>query len=286
MIRTGAPETEESQPSLSAVEELLWLKVRPGSVVLDTRLIVHVAKGSLRQIQLVADPRLRRLPLEGGSPIAQVHTQTAELNTISMVLARPITDEVAMNLSFLVSETSGIGNLRIPRLDVVGARTVNRRLAVSIEAPLAADDQSLARLNAGSVADFLAAWGPSDAKPQLAFLADGVDTWSLAVHPREPQLTADSLAVVSYGSQRVSAAWLVDLNIDGGSIYQLPLSLPRDFTIDSMAARESDEADRPLRSSRGALGDVTVFLPSACGSLPIVCPRFGTDVARELRADP
>ncbi len=71
-LRAGQPAALESKPLLSAVDELLWLRIRPGSVVLDTRLTLHVDKGSLRQVQLITDPRLRRLPLEDGSPVAQV----------------------------------------------------------------------------------------------------------------------------------------------------------------------------------------------------------------------
>jgi hypothetical protein len=262
-IRIGTPAAAESKPSLAGVEELLWLKVRPGSVVLDARLIIHVAKGSLRQVQLLADPRLRRLPLEAGSPIAQVHTQTADVNTISLALARPITDDVAMKLSFFVTETSGIGNLRLPRLDVAGARTVNRRLAVSIESPLTADDQSLSRLKTSSVADFLSAWGPTDVKPLYTFsLTEAAEGWSLAVHPRQPQLTSSTLSVVSLGAERVSAAWLTDLKVEGGSVYQLQLELPRDFAMESAAIREADDADQPLRWSQGASGNVTLFLPN------------------------
>src|SRR5271156_5914712 len=40
------------------VEELIWLKVRPGSVVLDTRLNLKVVAGQLAALEMVADPRL------------------------------------------------------------------------------------------------------------------------------------------------------------------------------------------------------------------------------------
>ena len=49
------------------VEELIWLKVRPGSVVLDTRLNLKVVAGQLSELEMLADPRLRLLPLAGGN---------------------------------------------------------------------------------------------------------------------------------------------------------------------------------------------------------------------------
>ena len=261
-IRAGQPAALESKPLLSAVDELLWLRIRPGSVVLDTRLTLHVAKGSLRQVQLITDPRLRRLPLEDGSPVAQVRTETAEFHTISLALARPITDEVAMKLSFLLTDTSGIGNLRLPRLDVVGTQTVNRRLAVSIESPLEADEKSLGHFKSMPVPEFRAAWGSSEVKPQFAFqLADAAANWNLAVHSRQPQLTASNLTTVFLGADRIAAAWLTDLAIEGGAVFQLQLSVPEDFAIESAVARELDATERPLQWSRGVLGEVTLFLP-------------------------
>jgi hypothetical protein len=68
--------------------------------------------------------------------------------------------------------------------------------------------------------------------------------------------------VISVGAERVSAAWLSDLTVEGGSVYQLQLALPRDFAIESAVIRETDEADQPLRWSRGALGNITLFLPN------------------------
>ena len=47
------------------VEELVWLKVNPGSVLVDVRLKVKVVEGQLRQLTLAADPRLRMLQVKG-----------------------------------------------------------------------------------------------------------------------------------------------------------------------------------------------------------------------------
>ncbi len=162
----------------------------------------------------------------------------------------------------MLTDTSGIGNLRLPRLDVVGAQTVNRRLAVSIESPLEADERSLGHFKSMPVAEFLAVWGSSDVKPQLAFqLADAAANWNLAVHSRQPQLTSSNLTTVSLGADRIAAAWLTDLAIEGGAVFQLRLSVPQDFAIETAVARELDATERPLRWSRGVLGEVTLFLP-------------------------
>ena len=265
----------ESKPLLAAVDELLWLKIRPGSVVLEAQFHVRVAEGRLRQIQLLADPRLRSLPLESGSPVAQIRTEIDDARTIYLGLAHPVTDQVAFRLSFLLTDTSGIGNLQVPKLDVVGARTINRRLAISIESPLELDDKQMRRLKSIPPGDFLAAWGTAEAKPLSAFqLSAGDATPNLAIHSREPQLASNDALAVSFGRGRLHAAWSSDLSVQGGSIYQVHLSAPHDFHVNSATLREAGGADRPLRSvARDAQPHHTVSSRSSRRPLSTAAPR-------------
>ncbi|HEV2971624.1 MAG TPA: hypothetical protein VGY55_16730 [Pirellulales bacterium] len=261
-IRCGEAARSESKPPVADVDELLWLRIRPGSVVLETRFSFRVAEGKLLQVQLLADPRLRRLPLEGGSPIAQVRSEPGDLHTtIYLGLATPIVDQVAFKVSFLLTDTSGIGNLRLPKLDVVGARILSRRLAVSIESPLETNEKQIGAIKSIPVSDFLSAWGAAESKPQLAFqLPEGETSCNLAIHPRQPQLTSSDELTASLEHDRIRATWMTDLTVQGGSIYQLHLSAPRQFNVESALLRDG-AADRPLRWSRGVLGGVTLFLP-------------------------
>ncbi|HEV3415202.1 MAG TPA: hypothetical protein VG056_00230, partial [Pirellulales bacterium] len=263
MIRCGEGAVLDSKPPVADVDELLWLRIRPGSVVLETRFSFRVAEGTLRQVQLLADPRLRRLPLEGGSPIALARTEAGDSrSTIYLGLATPVADQVAFKLSFLLTDTSGIGNLRLPKLEVVGARTLNRRLAVSIESPLETNEKQIGALKSVPVGDFMAAWGAADGKPQLAFqFPEGETNCSFAVHPRQPQLTSSDELTVSLERDRLSAAWMTDLSVQGGSVFHLHLSAPRNFNIESALLRDVGGVDRPVRWSRAALGGVTLFLP-------------------------
>ncbi len=48
------------------VDELFWVNIRPGSLVVDTRLKIRVLEGRVRQVRLLADPRLRLLPIGRG----------------------------------------------------------------------------------------------------------------------------------------------------------------------------------------------------------------------------
>ena len=133
----------DAAPAVFDADEMLWLKIRPGSVVVETRFDLRVAEGKLRDVRLVADPRLRRLPLEEGSPVAQVRSDVDDSHAMSLALAHPIANQVALKLSFLLMDSSGIGRLQVPKIDLPGVRKLTRRLAISIEPPLEADQQLL-----------------------------------------------------------------------------------------------------------------------------------------------
>ena len=106
------PAGSDVKPPVVDVDEEYWLKVRPGSVVLEARFNVRVAEGRLTQLRLLEDPRLRRLPLEAGSPISDVRTEEGDLHTIYVGLRSRSVDRTTFTPSFLLTDTSGIGNLR------------------------------------------------------------------------------------------------------------------------------------------------------------------------------
>src|SRR5262249_35685046 len=62
------------------IEELLWLNVRPGSVVVDAQFNLRVLKGSIQHMLLLVDPRLRLLPTNQLSPVAEVRTLDGQSN--------------------------------------------------------------------------------------------------------------------------------------------------------------------------------------------------------------
>src|SRR5207302_7871115 len=129
-VRWPAANGADSAANLE-VEELLWLKVQPGSMVVDARFKFRVLDGRVRQVRLLADPRLQLLPLpKDDSPISQVHALPGDPSTINVELSHPEADQVVVDLSFLATDTSGVGNLRLPRLESTGARATKRWLAV------------------------------------------------------------------------------------------------------------------------------------------------------------
>ncbi len=262
--------TDAALPPVVDVDELYWLKVRPGSVTLEARFNVRVADGRLTQLRLLEDPRLRRLPLDSDSPISEVRTEEGELHTMYVGMAHPVVDRTSFKLSFLLTDTSGIGNLRLPRLEVIGARFTDRRLAVSVESPLEFDDPTIARASGVAPAaplapaQFLAAWGTAEAMPQLAYtLAAGDTSWTLPIHPRQARVESSEQAVIALARSRLHETWLADLTVLDGTVFQIKLAAPPDWNVEEATLRQEGSPDEPVRWARAPDGSLTLFLPGA-----------------------
>lgn len=246
------------------VDELYWLKVRPGSVTLDAEFNVRVAEGKLMQLRLLEDPRLRRLPLEAGSPIREMRTEEGELHTIYVGLGQPVVDRVSFKLSFLLTDTSGIGNLRLPRLEALGVRSAQKELAVSVDPPLEFDPSAASPPTAATPlapVQFLSAWGAAEAKPQLAYkLAAGDTAWSLPIHSRQPQIESREQTVIAIERGRLHETWLADLSVVGGSVFQIQIPAPPQWTVETALLRQEGSPDQPVRWARTPNGGLTLFL--------------------------
>ena len=242
------------------VEELLWLKVRPSSVVLDAKFKFRVLEGHLRELQLAVDPRLRLLPWKQEDlPIAQVQTVAGQPQTLRLELARPVADQAILEVSFLLTDTSGVGNLRLPELEALGARLAKRTVAVSIHPSLAYEEQVPDRLETVAVTDFLADWGVTDSRPQFAYrLVTGQSSWSLSTRPRKPHTLVDQVLALSFAHASAELHYDAQLVTTAGYCFQHRLMVPTELEIESVSLMEGG-VDRTARWLQDH-GRLTVFL--------------------------
>lgn len=248
------------------IEELLWLKVRPGSVVLDVKLNYNVTGGRLHQLEFAADRRLRLMP-SGHSfkeriPPAASSSPDAE-QLIQLELERPVTDQESLGLSFFVTGTSGVGNIRLPRFHAVNGRVIRRWLAVTVDAGLEYESRDAEQLDALPAADFAAKWGEADAatlRDALVYRLLKSDTsWHLATRSREPQTTVKE--ALSLSLQRATALVRYDAQLmtTAGFVFQHRLRVPAELDIERVVLEE-EGADRVTRWSHTEDGLVTIFL--------------------------
>lgn len=255
-----------SQPTLE-VEELLWLKVRPGSVVVDALLNYQVSGGQVRQLELAADRRLRLIPPAADSPVALrgvlpgAGDMADSPQTFQFELNQPLANQLSLPLSLLLSETSGIGNLRLPMLKPLGAHSRRRWLAVSVDLGLEVAVQNDELLERVEVADFLAKWQPKNAAPPLLTyrLPAGESDWSLATRPREPHTTVKQTLALSFQHGGAQLQFDAELMTTAGYCFQHRLLVPAALEIDAVSL-QADGAERLHRWARDDEGMLNVFL--------------------------
>jgi hypothetical protein len=260
------PGTLASAPVVDA-EELLWLKVLPGSVILDARFHLKVVSGQLRDLQLAAESRLRMQPVTGqDAPFTEFRTVSGDptlgpsLTTVHLNLTKPASDQVTVQASFLVAETNGIGHLRLPRLEALGVRSTRRWLAVSVDPSLESEPPDGKALTPVPAPNFMTQWGKSTVQPQAVYeLPHGEVAWNLATRPRPVQTKAKQSLAISLYQGSASVYFDAELNTTNGYTFQHRLLAPKQLDIESVSVLE-DDVQRVARWSQDESGMIIVFL--------------------------
>ena len=238
------------------VEELFWLKVRPGSVVLEARFRLNVGESRIREVRLAADPRLRLQPVQG----AQIHTTSDPLQTIRLEFAEPVSGQRTVEATFLVRDASGIGNLRLPHLEVLDCHSTQRWMAVWVDPSLDGEEQATEQLPKVSSSDFLAAWGETTIQPFSVYslTASSEPQWRIATRPLEPRTTVDQALAWSFSQGRADVRLDARLDTTAGYRFQYRLSAPPKLEVESVSLVE-DSAERVDRCA----GPPTARSPSS-----------------------
>ncbi len=211
------------------VDELLHLKVQPGAMVLESLWRLKVVEGRARQLCLAADPRLRLLPTDAArSWLARVETAADRPQRISFHLARPLAGQLALRADFLVADSQGVGNVRLPYLEATDARTVKRWLAVSIDPGMQFSQQGAERLQAVAVSAFQTAWGDAKIQPRFVHGLSSADPpWSLSVRPDPPRTAAEQTLTLGFGLGAIETFLEAQLTTRPGARFQYRIFAPK-----------------------------------------------------------
>ncbi len=243
------------------VDELVWVRVRPGTTVLDARLKFQINSGELRTVRLATDPRLRLLTSPvNGSLLAAVRTFPGSPQIIELDLIQPARDSVTLDVSFLVADASGVGNLRLPQLESIDAKPLRRWLGVSVDPALQYRIQAGEDSPSVDIAKFLESWGIGDAKPLAAFaISRGEPIWFLATQPAEPKVSVQQKTVLSVGRRFAQVRIESSLDITAGVLAQLTMASHPDFQPDRISMLDQD-VERVARWSVSDEGELNIFL--------------------------
>jgi hypothetical protein len=256
-----------------AVEELLWLTVRPSSVVLDARFTFQVGEGLERDLFLLIDPQLRRqgpYRLSGEQIEAddEIPGRTPDQpRTVRFQLDQSASGEVTVAASFKLKDSIGVGNLQLPLLSTQGTRITRRWMAVSVDPLLDCRPQEARPPKAVAVNEFADAWNDQGREPSMAFdLGSNETIWRMTTTRREPKTTVRQTTTVDYGAVDVGLSFQAKLLTTDGDRVQYRLDVPRELVVDEVSVREDtlpETAPGDQRVARWAStsgGKMTVFL--------------------------
>ena len=252
--RTGAQPTASPPPGRMPprpgaaaavdVEQLLWLKIEPGCVLLDVRMKAKAASGQLRRLLVRADSALELLPSTGPAvPAVQTRGGGDSLADLRNPMAATryrrgrCRSAATFDLHFLCSGASSLGTFRVPQIDVVDARPVRRSLAVSIDPALEYQMPGGAIAgNRGRARVHQPLGRQRFAPPEMAFRLNGnAAEWNLVTRARRAETSGDQNVTWSFNAQTAELQFDAQLTTAAGSVFQYRLEAPPTLHVDSIA---------------------------------------------------
>lgn len=259
----------------SSIDRLTWLRVRPGSVVVDYRLVIRPPAGGLKEVFLSADPRLQWLPRHGAnSLVADVEQtpitagQTTVGQRIEVKFTRPIVKEERVDVSFLLTGSTSVGKLRIPDLRLADDMPGLKLFAVSVDPLLTSTVAVGAGTKGIAVPEFIKAWGPEVALPQTAYerTAPEID-WALTVRPKPAKTVIRQIQTLTVGRRQIDVTLEADVDVQDGLVYHHELQAPQNLEVESITVAETgdESVGQAGRFARDDKGTLLLFLRAPLG---------------------
>ena len=287
VVRWGGPNGAAAAQAVEA-DELYWLHFQPGSVVLEMQVVLDLGQARLDRFDLVVPSALRMLPIEQpDAPRVESAAASPGRQTISLRWSSPISGRKTVRARFLVVGASGIGNLRLPTVEVVGARGGRRWLALSADASLEVELTDLRQLEAMSVPDFAEQWGASTDSPRAAYrLLAPEAACVFATRARPCKTTAEEQLSLSFDAAGAEVDYEAALDTTVGYVFQYRLKAEAGLRIDHLSIqRDGDE--ETVRWTLEPDGTVQAWLDApASGAHRLRLTGRVTDTGRQRRPIP
>jgi hypothetical protein len=243
-----------------AVEPYYWLRVEPHAVILDARFQFRVLAGSVDTIQLETDPRLRLISVQGGQSTAgPPRVRNDERQTILFSLQQSQQEDFVLEASFYLNQTSGIGNLQLPSLDVIADRVLDRRLGITVSDQLEWRLDVSEEIEEADREQFAEQWGVAETPQRALVLRGGDPEWNLATRYKLPQTTVAAAQDVTIGRFGTDLVYRASITTEGGGLLQMQLLAPADLELSSVSL-DNDDGPVPLKLEQAEDGQLMVLL--------------------------
>lgn len=229
------------------VDELVWLRVQPGAVTLEAQLTLPASDVKLRRVRVVADANLRLLPQSQLVPTYSERISDGQLQRWTFDINDADAAVPQLQLRFLVTRASGIGNLSVPRVELSGYQIGRRLLGVSVDSSLTYEINNNIRSTRLPVEQFRALWNGASDVPLLAVdLTNGEHVWSINTQVRPGTVAVDQQLELSCGLRRWYYSYTGHVRDVIGERYHCELTVPRGLIVESIEVY----VDEQLRECR------------------------------------
>ena len=239
------------------VDELLWLKIRPRGVALETRWKTHRGGVLPRRMRIQADRRLRLITSAKDSFVI-VQQQDGIGNQRTYLIerlshVRPLRE---LRLFFEVQGASGIGSLGLPELSVLDVKVDRRYAALSVDSLLAYDIENRETLTTVGKEEVTRDWDFHSSVPSVVFrLSNASRLPRIVTRSRRPVTTYESELILGFEENLVRVQFEAELNTIDGQLFQHRLQVPPGFeaTVVSLVAKGDDRLYRWSQTDDGML---------------------------------
>ncbi|MCS7304849.1 MAG: hypothetical protein NZ602_07055 [Thermoguttaceae bacterium] len=262
-LRLRWPSLPASEATMPEVDQLLWLWVQPGTVLLEARfrLSRRHQTGGGGMFRLMAENRLRMLGWHSPAAQGDIKISTSPGGQILEFPIRPSpADQIAvLAVRFLLTDSTGVGNLRLPKLDPLEVRVARRWLAVSVDPCLEYPMPPPNLRQPVPEKDFLELWGSAETGPQfIDTLSSSGQAWTLTTRPRTPNTSVEQILWLGYGEKTVRLYYEARLSTTSGSSFQHCIQTPPELQIETISILQANTSV-PIRWVRSPDGKTTLF---------------------------
>lgn len=266
------PPADAGQPNAISLEadQLLWWKIRPGSVSLEGRFRLRSVGGPVRELVFEVDPRLRLLPGRTGGPVAAVKVEEGAIQLIKVELVEPITTPTELRLTWLLPDASGLGTLVLPHVKLRADRLDHDWIAVSPDAgfDLKRIGQPKTTRSAAEItpADVSQVWPELNLgdRPLIVKSSDAQEQ-AVAIRPVAAVPHAQQRTDWSFTSTLAQATYTANLTAIPPSRFEHRLSLPANMKVSRVNLTQAGRAI-PVRWKQETQGLLVISLLEPPGS--------------------
>jgi hypothetical protein len=267
------------------VQQLQWLKIEQGCVLLNVRLKAKSLSDQSRRVQLKTDSSLELLPDPTAvtQPIVTPESDTKQ--TIDCLMPSSSNAATVLDLRFLCTAAPSVGIIPAPQLEVVGSRSNRHLLAVSVDRSLRYQSHGGRAPEPGTVQEFVDSWGNGESVPDLVFrLNEDAADWTITTHVRDAETSGNQTVTWSFDADEAQVRFDALLVTESGSAFQYGLKCPPSLHVDSLAVT-SDGREIPSRWIANDDSHLTVFLDGAVTGRHQLQLRGNVSVPRNRKFD-